>query len=117
MRRTSKDYNHQTGDYMGKCKKECKSVREHNKRLHDHIDAVCVYLDNMEPSCPSGKLTTDELDAARSGILTGLSFVLVALDDSDPRYARKVMDMPPRVLAEQAMELAAKAHLEHLNRG
>ena len=102
---------------MGKCKKECKSVREHNKRLHNHIDAVCVYLDNMEPSCPSGKLTTDELDAARSGILTGLSFVLVALDDSDPRCARKVMDMPPRVLAEQAMELAAEAHLGKLKKG
>ena len=102
---------------MGKCKKECKSVREHNKRLHDHIDAVCVYLDNMVPSCPSGELTTEELDAARSGILTGFSFVLVALDDSDPRCARRVMDSPPRVLAEQAMDIAAEAHLEKLKKG
>ena len=102
---------------MGKCKKECKSVREHNRRLHDHIDDVCVYLDNMEPSCPSGKLTTEELDAARSGILTGLSFVLVALDDSDPKCARKVMDMSPRALAEQTMEIAAEAHLKMLKKG
>lgn len=117
MRRTSKDYNHQIGDYMGKCKKGCKSVRERNKRLHDHIDAVCVYLDVMEPSCPSGKLTTEELDAARSGTLTGLSFALVALDDSDPICAMKVMDMSPRALAEQAMEIAAEAHLEKLKKG